>query len=54
MTEEQGRVAGLADGERVAALARAIARATDRYDGEATAILTALAADGWQLTRTHP
>jgi uncharacterized protein (DUF2384 family) len=37
--------------ERIAALARAIARATDRYDGEASAVLDALAGDGWTLTR---
>jgi hypothetical protein len=37
--------------ERIAALARAIARATDRYDGEAARVLDHLTADGWQLTR---
>ena len=37
--------------EAVPALAQAIARATERYDGEAPAVLDALAEAGWRLSR---
>lgn len=37
--------------EAVPALAQAIARATDRYEGEAPEVLRLLAAAGWRLSR---